>query len=200
MAYNRSDVYRLNSVLINWFKRELADSKQQGILLSHLGMFYYPSIMMIICTSISLFVFTLNPALSIVTQHLHHEEPIVYDLHLPLDTPWDISHGGVLFFVEYILMSMMEYTVLLSIAVDVLFAYYAFVLTNLITLLSYKFSIIVHDVKNQGKMKNLIKQHQLLMNCKKNLEAPFGPVIFGLCITSAVTMCTIAYQLYQVNL
>lgn len=199
LAYNRSDVYRLNSILINWFRKELADSKQRSILLSHLGTYYYPSVTMIACTAISIFVFVLHPVLSVLTQHLHHEETIVYDLNVPQKTPWDISHNGVLFCIEYILLSMLNYTILLSIAVDVFFAYYAFVITNLFKLLSYKFTNLAHDVKNQGELKSLIRQHQLLMSCKRNLETPFGPVILGLCITSAVTMCTIAYQLYQVN-
>lgn len=196
---NRHRVRQMNAVLVDWFKRELNDQRQQSLLLSGIDSFYFPSTTILYTMAFTCVTYEISCPISIIVQHLQHQSPIVYDLGVPQKIPWNITNGGFLFYLEYSHISVVNYTVFLSAAIDVLFAYYTFIISRLFKLLSYKFEKFIFCYENETTLKILIRQHQTLISFRKDLEICYGPVIFALCITCAMTMCTLLYRLYMVK-
>lgn len=198
MAANRDSVRRMNSILLDWLEEELKDPQKQELILSKIGLFYHPSRLVLIAMSIGSCSVTIAPGVTIILQLFHRVDPIVYNLGVPLKAPWDTTNGGIPFYTEYFLMISTFLSITFATAIDSLFAYYSFVIVSLFEALSYEFENFVFTRKNESKMISLIKRHQLLLSCRRNLEKCYGPIIFAFYITCAVTMCTLLYELYMV--
>lgn len=189
----------MNAVLIDWFEKELNDPQQQNLLLSGIESFYFPSTTILWTITFTCITYIISSPVSILVQYLNHADPIVYDLGVPQKTPYNVSNGGFPFYFEFFATLGTDYSIILSIAIDVLFAYYTFIISRLFKLLSFKFERFIFCHENEKTLRIMIRQHQVLASCRRELEKCYGPVIFALCITCAMTMCTLLYQLYMVK-
>lgn len=189
----------MNGILIDWFEEELNNSEQLPLLFPHFNTLFYLSLAMFTGIVGAVAFYSLAIVFGLALQFLQQKETIVYDLRAPLQVPyWDIKSGGIPFFIEACHMGSVEYIIILAYGVDLLFVYYMIIISGLYNLLKHKLSLLSDNNKTKLEMRKLVINHQVLMSCRVHLNKAFGAIFIGLCVTSAASMCTIAYQFYQV--
>ncbi|XP_043286945.1 odorant receptor 13a-like isoform X1 [Venturia canescens] len=194
---NHKELVDLHRTLEKYFDETLNTPQVQ--IFDSLSVFVKPSFAITILVFIGTLVFFITPLIVIIVQLSSDMHPLKFVLPYPGKYPWSFEGGGFVYYVHYaweILAGL--YLFCVTSGVDSLFGYYVFQIHAIFRLMSHRMrSVGVADQDNGKIIRECVKMHRVLGQCRDQLQAIYGPIVFWIFLTSAVIMCTLIFQASQ---
>nr|AQN78472.1 olfactory receptor 70 [Meteorus pulchricornis] len=199
MTVYREDLRGLRETLDEYFETLIANQDLMKKVLKGGAIIWRLSSVALTTFFVGSVVNVFTPIMAITKQHKLHIHPIKYFLPNGSVYPWNVTPGGLLWKFHYVCETFSCYT-LYAIANSVvsLFCLYVFQMISQLRAMSDRMLHLDESSDPDSIVRDCIHRYETLLKCRNDIEKIFGPVVYWLTITNAISMCLAIFQLSQV--
>nr|WGO81791.1 olfactory receptor 117 [Microplitis mediator] len=197
---NRSDAMELHKNLDPHFNEILQDLKLSKFVLKRFSVVRHLSCSFTIIVTISCALRLIIPISIMIKQIKHNIHPVRYPLLFPSVFPWKVTPESYIYEFEFAIESFAVVTLcFITLSVDCLFTFYVYQMIGQLREISYCFKNLTEKSDSQSILRKCISQYQVLLKSRDILQRVYGPIVLWIMVTNAVIMCTIAFQVTQMD-
>ncbi|XP_057327193.1 odorant receptor 4-like [Microplitis mediator] len=197
---NRSDAMELHKNLDPHFTEILQDLKLSKFVLKRFSVVKHLSCTFTIIVTISCALRLIIPISIMIKQIKLNIHPVRYPLLFPSVFPWKVTPESYIYEFEFAIESFAVVTLcFITLSVDCLFTFYVYQMIGQLREISYCFKNLTEKSDSQSILRKCISQYQILLKSRDILQRVYGPIVLWIMVTNAVIMCTIAFQVTQMD-
>lgn len=147
----------------------------------------------------SLYIYT--PLIIIVYEGIQNVQPKHYGLPFPASFPWIDGTPGIIYQMQYFFEAQyIWFIIFLTGGIDSSYGLSLFQMAGILRAMSLE---VKNDIKSSSEFENIlrtcIKKQIKLLRCRDIIQDIYGPIILDLILTSAIVLCGLIFQAFQVN-
>lgn len=192
VAY-RDDLANLNAELSRQFVRDLKNDIYLPLALQH----YQPFANLAYSLTTFVGITSLLASIVIPLLALKHGE---YLPTIPTIYPFNYEPGSLIYWLIQLVYTFTTFFIWsVTCGVDSVLGQYALQMCGELRILAYKFENLKISVDYHDNLKECVQRHYMLLRSRDTLQKVFGFPCLWLAVTSALIMCTLVFQLSEVN-
>lgn len=197
----RKQLAELNSILGPMFEEALVNPRLRPQLLSLLNLFRYPAYIFYLLIMGTVVLYVCTPVVFIGYEAIKDVNPKKYGLPFPTSFPWIDGTPGIHYHMEYLFETQFGwFIVFVTSGVDSCFGFYIFQIVGLLRALSYQCENFASSSDELNEtLYDCIKKQIKLLRCRDIIQNVYGPIVFDLILTSAIVLCALTFQVFQVK-
>ncbi|XP_016911381.2 uncharacterized protein LOC107997349 [Apis cerana] len=203
---HRKKLQQVNDILSSILEEILSEIYIKSVILFYLQKFYrliYVQTVLMFVTSI---IYSMKPMIIKLFYDVNITN-VQYPLPLFGTFPWKINSILIWQLHYFFDVNILWFIFFISVSVDAFFGFCMFRISVILRFLSFEFKRSSIDDKNkrnkeksyQQIFRECVEKHVLLLKCRNIIQEIYGPIILLVTITNAMSMCSIIFQLFQVN-
>lgn len=191
----------LHSMLELMYNEVLENSQYRPKVLSMLNLFRLPAYMVFYLIMGTMGLYICTPIIIIVYEGIKNAQVRHYGLPFPASFPWIDGTPGIIYQIQYFFEAQyIWFIIFLTGGIDSSYGLSLFQMAGIFRAMSLECK---NAIKSSSELENIlrscIKKQIKLLHCRDIIQNIYGPIILDLILTSAIVLCGLIFQAFQVN-